>query len=931
MHYSCQAMCCLLLPCLLFFLSAQGQQRTLPYEEQVILDASFTGLPFVEAMQEIGLKHGFSIYYPDRHHYKGRVEKGIEGDFKGKTLGDLLQALSSSASLRYSWFGPHHLVFFFGDRLEEVLQSNYIETLSRGASSAAQIGSNSSITAGPEKNEHIQYTHANRERKREITISGKVMNAATKEPILGASIYLEELERGIRTDFEGNFLMRIAPGAYNIVVSGLGFDTEQDRLTLPYDGNLKINLFEKSVQLKEAVVTASAADQQVSNVASGQEKLNITTIEKMPAFLGEVDVIRSITMLPGITTTGEGSGGFQVRGGSADQNLILLDGIPIFQTSHLFGFFSAFHPDLVQEATVYKGSMPAAYGGRVSSILDVRTRAGNQENLKIHGGLGVVSSRLAVEGPLPGKKTTFSAGGRASYSDWILRRVNDVQVRNSRASFYDGQGKIRHRFSDADQLTLTGYLSGDSFKFAADTLYQYESKAASVNWNHFFNNQSHLEVNTFFSQYTSITSGGGEQNAFSLNSDINLYGTQLDFTLPAGSNHEWRAGVSSMLYLVNPGVLEPDHVQSEIQRMQIQQERGVESALFVADRLEISPRLSLDLGLRYSMFHALGPSEVYTYRPDAPKSRYGITDTLRYAKNELITHYKGLEPRFAMRYMLDFYQSVKFSYNRTRQYIHLISNTASITPIDIWKLSNQYVRPQFGDQWNVGYFRNARDGRYEFSAEVYYKSLGQLLEYQDGARLLLNPVLEADLLNARGKAYGAEFMMEKKEGKLTGWLSYTYSRSFRQTLSDWSIEQVNQGNYYPANFDKPHDLTAIGNYQLNRRWSLSANFTYSTGRPTTFADGRYRYDGVLIPDYSARNMHRIPDYHRLDLSITLDESLKKDKKWAVSWVLSVYNVYGRKNAYAVYFKSTERELPGAYKLSILGVPFPSLTYNFRFL
>lgn len=924
MQYFRQAIrCFLLLPFLLADFTAQAQQRQLPYEEQIILDAPYANRPFEEVIREIGEKHGFRVFFADS---TGTM---VEGSFQSSSLGALLRAVSSTSSLRYFWFDAQNLLFFSGDRLEEVLQSNYLETIARQSSSGSEPGS-SAARVQPAGNENIQYSQANRERKREIVLSGKVVNAADGEGLYGGTVYFEELSKGVKTDFDGNFQLRLPPGAYNITVSGVGFDPEQDRVFLPYDGDMTISLFEKSIQMKEAVVTARASDQQVSNVASGQERLDMATIEKMPAFMGEVDVVRSITMLPGISTTGEGSAGFQVRGGSADQNLILMDGIPVFQTSHLFGFFSAFHPDLVQEATVHKGSMPAEFGGRVSSILDVRTRTGNSEKLNLNGGIGLVSSRLAVDGPLLNKNTTFSIGGRTSYSDWILGRVNDIQVRNSKASFYDAHGKIRHRFSDTDQLVVTGYLSGDTFKFAADTLYQYESKAASLGWSHAFSNQSLLDVNTFFSQYNSVTSGGGVSQAFTIDSDISLYGAQLDLTLPAGSLHQLKAGASSMLYLVNPGILEADHPESAIQRLQIQEERGVESAVYISDRLDISPRLTVEAGLRYSMFHTLGPSDVYGYAPNTPKSRFSITDTIRYGENELMAWYGGLEPRLSMRYMLDFYQSVKFSYNRTRQYIHLISNTASITPVDIWKLSNRYVRPQYGDQVNLGYFRNARDGRYEFSAEVYYKWLGQLIEYEDGAQLLLNPVLEADLLNARGKAYGAEFMMEKKEGKLTGWLSYTYSRSFRKTLSEWTNEQINEGNYYPANFDKPHDLTAIGNYQLARRWRVSANFTYSTGRPTTYAEGRYVYDGVVIPDYSERNMHRIPDYHRLDLSLTMDETLKKNKKWTGSWTFSVYNVYARKNAYSVYFKSSAREYPGAYQLSILGVPFPSVTYNFKF-
>lgn len=918
--------CFLLLPLMFFFSVSQAQQRQLPYEEQLILDAPYTGRSFTEAMHEIGRKHGFRVFHVDS------ADVTIEGNFQAAPLGQLLRSVSSSSSLRYFWFDAHNLLFFSGDRLEEVLQSNYLESIARRSSPGVEGGQAAApASLQPAGNDNIKYTQANRDRKRDITISGKVVNAADGESLYGATVYFEELAKGVAADFDGNFQLRMPPGVYNITVSAVGFDSEEDRVFLPYDGSVEIRLFEKSIRMKEIMVVASAREEQVKSIASGQEKLDIKTIEKMPAFMGEVDVIRSISMLPGISTTGEGSAGFQVRGGGVDQNLVLLDGIPIFQTSHLFGFFSAFHPDLVQGVTVHKGSMPAEYGGRVSSVLDVRTRSGNTERIQAQGGLGLVSSRLAIDGPLLNRKTTFAIGGRASYSDWILKELKDLSVRNSRASFYDGQANIRHRFSDKDQLTFSSYLSADSFKFASDTTYEYQSRGASLQWNHLFPKHTLLDVNTFYSEYNSIISGGGVSHGFSLASDVHLYGLQANLSLPAGKKHQWKTGISSILYQLAPGFMEPVGKFSAIEQKQMQEESGIESAIYIADRIELSPRLAIEAGLRYSLYHALGPYDVYNYAPGVPQSKEVITDTLGFAAGQVIARYGGLEPRFSMRYMLDFYQSVKFSYNRSRQYIHLISNTSSITPVDVWKLSNQYIQPQWGDQLSVGYFRNSKEGRYEFSTELYYKWLHQLIEYKDRAVLLLNPALEADLMTARGKAYGVETMVEKKEGRLTGWLSYTYSRSLRQTLSEWSSEQLNNGAYYPANFDKPHDLTTIVNYQMSRRWRASANFTYSTGRPTTYAEGRYLFDGVVIPDYSERNNYRIPDYHRLDLSLTYGKSLKVNQRWSGSWTLSVYNVYARKNAYSVYFKNVGKYgPPGAYQLSILGTALPAITYNFHF-
>lgn len=901
------------LPFLLGCFTASAQQ-IVNYEDQLKLDKQLVSGSFMQTLQNLGNKHGFRTYFVDS------TEVRVEDNFRPESLGEFLRGIARAESLRYFWFDAHTLIVFPADRLEDQRQRNFIESISQLPGEKAE-----NLTS-----ENVSFSQLNTERKRKVLLKGTVVNGGNAEPLYGSSIYFKELEKGVVTDFDGNFQLYIPPGVYHVSITSVGFDNEQSRVFIPYDGSLKIRLFEKSIQMKEAVVTASRSDQQVNNVASGQERLDIKTIEKIPAFLGEVDVIRSITMLPGISTTGEGSAGFQVRGGSTDQNLVLLDGVPLFQTSHLFGFFSAFHPDAVAQATVYKGSMPAEYGGRISSVLDVRTIPGNQERLKVIGGIGLVSSRLALEGPLAGKNTTFSLAGRASYSDWILKQVKDLAVRNSEASFHDIQGKLRHRFSDKDQLVVSGYVSADRFKFAADTLYQYKSKAASVDWNHLFSNQSLLGVSSFYSEYNSLTSGGGATKAFSLDSDIRLYGMKADLTLPAGAQHQWKGGVSSILYSVNPGVLKPEGVESTIHELRLQQERGLEHAVYVSDLFSLNSRLSIEAGLRYSFYQSLGAASVYKYKPNVPRSRESIVDTLSYSGNSVLARYGGFEPRLSIRYLLNFYQSVKLSYNRTRQYIHLVSNTSNITPVDVWKLSNMHVSPQLGDQLSIGYFWNSKANQYEFSAELYYKKMEQLMEYQDGAQLLLNPILEADLLTARGRAYGGEFMVKKKEGKLSGWASYTYSRSLRQVVSPWESEQINKGAYYPANFDKPHDLTIVGNYQASRRWRFSANFTYNTGRPTTYAEGRYRYDGVIIPDYSERNNYRIPDYHRLDLSVTLGESLKKNKRWTGSWTLSVYNVYGRKNAYSVYFKSVNYGPPSAYSLSILGVPFPSLTYNFNF-
>jgi hypothetical protein len=764
----------------------------------------------------------------------------------------------------------------------------------------------------------------------EFVLQGTVADAVTSEPLPGATIFIAEANVGTTTDRAGHFRIGLPTGTYNVRVTAVGKLSTSQLVVLDSDVALSLEMFEEATQLDNVTITSEAITRNVTSTGMSQINLDIKTMKSITPFLGEPDVIKSILLMPGVSTVGEGASGFNVRGGNVDQNLVLLDDTPLYNSSHLFGFFSAFNPDFVRDVTLYKGGMPANFGGRISSVLDIKLKDGSNEKIKGAGGIGIVTSRLLFEGPLGSEKTTFMIGGRIAYPNWMLRSVPDLNVSQSSGSFYDVNFRLRHQFNDKNSLSLSAYRSDDEFKFAADTTYGWTTTNLSLKWNTTITPQLFGSATVLYMDYDNNVDGVKPTYEFESSFGVEDRGGKVDLTWLPGKRHKVDFGLSVTGHKFRNGSLVAGETSS-INSIYLPDEQSVEQGYYITDEMKINEKISFEAGVRFSMYQAKGPSSVYEFNPELPRRTSTIIDTLDFANGETVQSYSGWEPRLSVKISTGDHSSIKLSYNRNLQYIHLISNTTAVSPLDLWKSSGYNVKPQIGSQYAAGYFLNFRDNMFELSMEGYYKQLENLLEYRDGATLFMNELLEAELLSAKGWSYGIETMVRKNFGKLTGWVAYTYSRSFRQVDGTTSKEVINFGKPYPSNFDKPNDLTFVGRYAFTKRLSISANFTYSTGRPTTSPQSVYVMNGYSFAQFTQRNQARIPDYHRLDLSFSIDESLKHSRKWKGNWTFAIYNVYGRENAYSVFFRPYYRgSQTQSYRLAVVGTVLPSITYNFRF-
>jgi hypothetical protein len=759
------------------------------------------------------------------------------------------------------------------------------------------------------------------------TLTGTVRTAGTGQPVVGAAVYIESPNIGVSTDKTGTYSLTLPVGRHNLHIRGIGISSTRRQIWVHADGQLDIEAASDVAALREVVIEANR-DRNVRGMQMGVEKLDIKTIRQVPTVFGESDLLRVITALPGVKTIGEGSTGFSVRGGGTDQNLVLFNDATIYNPAHLFGFFSAFNPDMVKSVELYKSAIPVRYGGRLSSVLDIVGREGDRKKFSGSGGIGLLTSRLELDGPLAQGKGSFLVSGRTSYSDWLLHRVPSPTLKQSAASFYDLSTYLTYDLNAKNSLAATGYLSHDRFRLASDTIYEYSNVAASLKWKHTYHQRLASTVTGTYSRYNfNLTTTRNPYSASTFAYNLNQGGLQVDFNYLLHPKHTLDFGGSTLLYNTAPGDQQPSGEQSLLVPVLIQHERALESALYLADRFDVSPRFSLSAGLRYSFFQALGPRLVSDYLPGISRSESTVTGTTTYDNNQVLAHYQGPEWRASARLELTSTSSVKISYNRTRQYIHQLTNTTVVSPTDSWKLSDSYIRPQVGDQVALGYYHNFKRNTVEFSVEGYYKRIQDFLDYKSGAVLLLNPHLETDVVNAQGRAYGVEVLLRKTEGKINGWLSYTYARSLVQVNTGTDV--VNNGNWYPSNYDKPHDVTLVGNYRFSRRFSTSLNFNYSTGRPITLPLAKYYIDNALRVYYSDRNAYRVPDYFRFDFALNMEGNHKVKQFSHSSWTLAVYNLTGRRNPYSVYFQTVNGQIKG-YKLSIFGQPIPTVTYNFRF-
>ncbi|WP_089333266.1 TonB-dependent receptor [Hymenobacter mucosus] len=922
MKHFCSILFFLLLSCLGFagFAQQVTSQR---------ISGSFQQVPFEQFVKQIEATTPYRFYYTPT-----AVDSlTITVQAQNQPLQEVLTLALQQTILRFA-IDEHNRVFVTtGNPVQLTLSDNFFQPEKDEAASTDPVASDNPLPGNSIRTARTSafrlYDIGTGSSTGKATLAGRLREVKNGEPVVGATIYSEALKVGASTDQFGLYSLTLPVGRHELTIRGIGIKNTKRQVMLRGDGKLDIETEEDITTLREVVIEAEK-DRNVAGLQMGVERLDIKTMRQVPTAFGETDVLRVVLTLPGVKSVGEGNTGLNVRGGATDQNLILFNDATVYNPSHLFGFFSAFNPDVIKSVELYKSAIPAKYGGRLSSVLDIATRDGNKKKFSGSGGVGPLTSRLTLEGPIVKDKTSFIVGGRTSYSDWILHLLPNESFKQSSASFYDVSAHISHEINEKNALYLTAYLSTDKFQLASDTAYRYRNQNASLKWRHTFSNKLYGVLTGAMSTYEyNITSKRDVSTASRLTYDIKQYNVQADFSYVLNTKHNIDFGGSSVLYHVSPGGLAPSGTESLITQDVLPREQGVESALYVSDRIDVSPRLSVSLGLRYSLYTALGPREVYNYVPGLTKTLNTITDTVSYGSGKALATYHGPEYRLSARYSLTDNSSVKASYNRTRQYIHMLSNTTAMSPTDIWKLSDSNVRPQVGDQYSVGYYHNFRANTIEFSVETYYKSTRDFVDYKGGATLILNRHIETDIVNAVGKAYGVEVMLRKLTGKINGWASYTYSRSLVQVNQGTTSDMINGGRYYPSNFDKPHDFTLIGNYRFSRRISASLNYTYSTGRPITLPLAKYYVGSATRVYYSERNAYRVPDYYRADLALNLEGNHKVKKLAHSSWTFGVYNLTGRKNPYSVYFKSVGGQIRG-YQLSIFGQPIPTATYNFKF-
>ncbi len=901
---------------------AKGQQSP-------VVSGSYNGLLFPEFVRQVEQDHSLRFYF--RHEWVDSVR--IVQELPGDTLSAILHRSLSPHYIRYYIHGTQVflskeqvidpgllLTFRSEDSLTVPATVVEFETVATPAIESESADRNRIIQIG------IQGVGSSESTS---TMNGYIREAETGEPIIGAVVFNEDKNVGVTTDVNGYYVINLTKGRHLITFRSMGKQEEFRNVMLNGNGSLNIEMAEKINQLKGVVITADKY-QNVSGMQIGLNKIDVSIIRQMPATMGEADVLKAALLLPGVQTVGEGASGFNVRGGSTDQNLILINGAPVFNTSHLFGFFSAFNPDVINDFKLYKSGITADYGGRISSVFDISTRNGNRKKFSAIGGISPITGRLVLEGPIIKEKLSFVVGGRSTYSDWLLKRINDPAIRNSSAAFYDLNGKITYAVNEKNNVDVSAYYSNDHFSLNSDTTYHYTNANVVLGWKHIFSQKLIGNFRGIYSNYAYEISGDSQESqAFSMKYRIAHTELKTGFTYFPSHQHKIDFGIGAIHYNLDPGSFSPLHEQSLVAPLDLETENAVESAIYLSDEYNITDNLSVYGGLRYSFYAFLGPKNVTNYYNNVPFDPIHIRDTTYYPPGKVIQTYSGPEFRISARYKITGSSSVKLSYNRMRQYLNMLSNTTAVSPTDTWKLSDSHIRPQIGDQYAIGFYKDFRRQSIETSVELYYKNIKDIIEYKGGARLILNEVIEQDLINGRGKAYGAELMIKRTTGKLNGWISYTYSRILVKADSEYPVERINNGEWFPANHDKPHDVTLVGNYKFSRRLSISTNVTYSTGRPITYPVAKYTIRNMTLLHYTNRNEYRIPDYFRWDLSVNIEGNLRSKKLAHSSWSFSVYNVTGRDNVYSIYFITSEQNVNG-YKLSIFTQPVFTVTYNFKF-
>lgn len=912
---------------LLFFLGlstwlAYGQNGS----EKINLE--FQGATRLELIREIEQRTNYRFFYVEDWF----ESEQLTGSFENRSVRSVMEELFDDTLVNFYIGEDFRIILTRNSLIHDTLPSGFFDpkTPESMADKAKPVFYQSQPSVKVTGVETLRIGKENRNAsRRHYNLSGQVRNNISREPIPNLVISVIGKNINAVTDLDGNYTIDLPVGENKLELKSLGIESLERRVIIYNDGTFNFDLAENPELLDEVILDADK-DDNIMKAVTGITQIKVKEIKNIPLVLGERDMLKVATTLPGVSTTGEGAGGYNVRGGQSDQNLMLLDNAVLYNPSHFFGIFSALNPYTTGELDIYKGNIPAEYGGRLSSVFDIRTKDGNTEKFSGEGAIGPVTSNLTLEIPIVKNKSSLLIGGRGTYSDWILKQLDEESLQNSKASFYDFIGKYNHILGEKDQIETTGYYSNDVFSISSDSTINYTNALFSVKWDHRFDEKMSGSLIVVNSNYAyDILYDSNSSSDFKLNYKVQE--TELKFLMNhlVNEKHRLTYGVSGKLYNNQPTNIKPNGDISLVTPSNIEGERALESGLFISDDYNLSKALSFNLGLRYSYYAFLGPTDQNIYVPGLPKNEDSLLSTENYGNNEVVQTYGGPEIRVSGRYSFSPSFSVKGSYNNNYQFIHSLTTNTTASPTDTWKLSDLNIKPQRANQFSLGLFKNLDGNTYELSLEGYYKLSDNILDYKVGADLMLNENIESEVLQGEGKAYGLEFLLRKNIGKLNGWIGYTYARSFIKLDSEFEQEKINEGKFFPSNYDKPHDFSMVANYKLTKRYSFSMNFIYQTGRPVTIPVGNYTYKDADYVFYSNRNEFRIPDYIRLDLGINIEGNHKIKKLAHSFWNISVYNVLGRNNPYSVFFVTENGQIK-AYQSSIFSVPVPTITYNFRF-
>lgn len=883
--------------------------------------------PLTEVLQQVQQQTKYRFYW------KALETEGINVsiDTDAKDIHQLMKALLKGTDLKYTVHDDQTVFLLKNKTLMEIPPLFALENgNTSGANQELLLSGKQKATSGNKI--YVVGKPGSPTSQKMVELTGTITSFKTGEPVMGVNMVVKKPTWSAAvSDANGRYVLKVPQGEVDVEMTGIGIIDTHRRLMVYENGTLDIELEDKMQTLEEVTVTANKMEN-VKGVQMGVQALVAEDLKTIPTAFGELDVIKVVQALPGVKTMGEAAGGLNVRGGSTDQNLIQWNEGTIYNPTHLFGFFSAFNGSIVQDMELYKGSIPAKYGGRISSVLDINSRRGNKEKYQGEVSLGLLTSSLALEGPIKKGKTSLLLAGRTTYSDWMLNLLpENSRYKNGAAGFYDANLLLSHQFSPKNNLYISGYYSHDRFNFLENEKYEYVNANASLQWAHLFNDNFRMTATTGYDHYDYTTKNWqNDYNAYQMGYDINQYYLKLDFNHSQLQKHRIDWGMNAIMYDINPGDIKPYGTGSFYVPRTLQKEKALETVLYLNEEWEITPKLTANIGARYSLFNAFGKRTINTYKEGELPSTLNVTGTE--SKDGNLKTYHGPEFRLGLRYAFTDDFSVKAGFNTMRQYIHKVSNTMVMSPTDTWKLSDMFIEPQTGMQYSLGFYKNLMDDQLEASIESYYKSMDNYLDYRSGAQLLMNDHLETEVLPTEGRAYGVEFMLKRPKGKLNGWISYTYSKTELQQNDPRIAKPVNKGKWYPAEYDKPHDIKLVGNYQFTQRYSTSLNVDYSTGRPQTMPVSQYYSNtiGATSFVFSERNGVRIPDYFRVDLSFNIKPTHRLNAKTYTFFTIGVYNLTGRKNIYSIYFQNEGKEGMKGYRMSIFGAPIPYASFNVKF-